>query len=260
MKFHHQDFLTFIKIIFTRKFTCFVISLIFLPLFLNLNLAHAEQIKLNEVESEIIYHTYNTNYERAENLIQLQINGNPDSLKYIFFYLAYNYLKTNFVLQEFRSELREEKMDSANSQIINYAENQINQIDNPDKLDTENKLFLGAIYGYLAQLNGDQGSYWDAFVYGKAGINYLEEALAEDSTVYDAYFGLGLFEYFVDRYSGVTQFILNILGFEGNRERGLKYIQIAIEGGKYAVDAAKLALISLYIGYEDNEELAIPHF
>ena len=91
MKFHQKTIQTFIKIIFTKNFKCFIISLFFILHLLDLNLAHAEPYNLNEVESEIIYHTYNTNYETAENLIQRQINGNPDSLKYVFFYLFTHY-------------------------------------------------------------------------------------------------------------------------------------------------------------------------
>jgi tetratricopeptide (TPR) repeat protein len=88
----------------------------------------------------------------------------------------------------------------------------------------------------------------------------LEKSLEMDPTYYDAYLGLGLFEYYCSKLRGVTKIIAWIVGFKGNTEKGIEYVTKAMNYGTYSEDPAKAflayALIESENGLDQGVELA----
>ncbi len=93
------------------------------------------------------------------------------------------------------------------------------------------KLYLGAGYGCRGLAKLYQNQYFSSYLDGRRGASHLKEGVAMDPTIYNAYMGLGQFEYYCGRLSGVLQFFLDL---NGDEKKGLQMIGFAIDKGTYA--------------------------
>jgi len=104
------------------------------------------------------------------------------------------------------------------------------------------RLYQGAAYGMrgLAKLYSGNYlvSYWD----GKKGAGLLKEAVAEDPELYNAYMGLGQFEYYCGTLAGVLQFLLAL---PGDPDKGLAMLKTCEDKGTYAAWPCKAYRIRL---------------
>lgn len=105
--------------------------------------------------------------------------------------------------------------------------------------------YLGLSHGVLGIYHVLNHSYLNAYIHGRKGKNYLESAVKLDSTYYDAYLGLGIFHYYVDLLPGIIKFFAKILGFSGDREKGIREILLTANKGKNFKIEAQFAYASL---------------
>lgn len=91
--------------------------------------------------------------------------------------------------------------------------------------------YLGLSYGAIGAYYALDQNYIKAYWYGRKAKNYLEDTQKADSTYYDVYLGLGIYHYYVGLMPGILRFFAKILGFSGNREKGLKEIEIVARKG-----------------------------
>jgi tetratricopeptide (TPR) repeat protein len=96
--------------------------------------------------------------------------------------------------------------------------------------------------------------YLDSYSKGKSAVAALEKSLQIDPANYDAYLGLGLFEYYCSKLTGAIKVLAWLIGFSGNSEKGLEYVTKALTHGKYSEGAAKVFLAHAYIQYEGKVE------
>lgn len=116
--------------------------------------------------------------------------------------------------------------------------------------------YLGASFFYRAAYEGKRERYWASLQSGLKGLSALRAAVACDSTLYDAYLGLGSYDYFRSK---ATQ-VLSRLPFVGdNREKGIAEIRLAMERGKFTPILAKNGLVWILLEekrYDEAEKLA----
>ncbi len=89
---------------------------------------------------------------------------------------------------------------------------------------------LGSAYGYEAFYVGKKKRYLEAAHMGWNSIKHLETAIRLDSTMYDAYLGIGTYKYYRSK--------LKLLFFSDEREEGLAMVRKACARGKYSRFAA----------------------
>ncbi|MEW6508190.1 MAG: hypothetical protein AB1432_10640 [Bacteroidota bacterium] len=219
----------------------------------------AKPYEPNNIDKQIINHTFNEEFDRAIKLSQDQIKINTASPKYHYYYINTKILEYYQKVAEIDPEKREAGRKVLNKEIIDYCENVLNKFDN-SKLNTENKFYLGSIYAYLGRVNGLDGSWWSAFRNGQKSRNIMEEVLKADPKFYDAYLVLGMLYYYADRLSGITGFIAGVLGMTGDRIKGLEYLQLAYDKGMLTYGQTALTLIEIYSSLEDNDLEAIKYY
>ena len=101
-------------------------------------------------------------------------------------------------------------------------------------------LTKGNAYAYDATLETKTGSWWGALRKGLAAKSEYLQALRIDSTLYDAYLGLGSYHYWK---SVKTEFI-NWLPFVPDyREEGITELQLAIDSSLFSGDLAANSLL-----------------
>ena len=89
---------------------------------------------------------------------------------------------------------------------------------------------LGSAYGYEAFYVGKKKRYLEAAHLGWNSIKHLETAIRLDSTMYDAYLGIGTYKYYRSK--------LKLLFFSDEKEEGLAMVRKACARGKYSRYAA----------------------
>ncbi len=118
--------------------------------------------------------------------------------------------------------------------------------------------FLGIAWGSKAMIDSALGNYFSAYEAIKRTKSHLDACLLYQPIRYDAYYGLGLYDYMLSRVAWFYRPLVNLALPPGNRERGLRELTIAGEQGVAARMPAKLALLQIYTGIEKEFEKALP--
>jgi len=228
-------------------------------LFFLSTLLSAKPYEPTQIDLQIISHTFNEEFDQAKKLSLEQIKINPNSPKYYYYLINTKILEYYQRVAELDPDKRDEGRKLLNKEIIDYCESIIDKFDN-DKLNTENKFYYGTIYAFLGRIYGIDGSWWSAFKSGLKSKNIMEDILKTDPLFYDAYLVLGMLNYYADRLSGITSFVAGILGFSGDREKGLIQLRTAYDKGKLTFGQSALTLIEVYASLEGNEYAALNYF
>jgi tetratricopeptide (TPR) repeat protein len=124
--------------------------------------------------------------------------------------------------------------------------------------DAEAWFYMGAAYAVRVQWSVLRGEKLSAARDGKRILEALEEALALDPTIDDAYFGMGMYKYYADvapAAARVLRFLLLLPG--GDRTLGLEQMQRARTRGRLLQGEADYQLSIIYLWYEDQTPRAI---
>ncbi len=100
--------------------------------------------------------------------------------------------------------------------------------------------YLGSGYSYYAFFLIQKRSYFPGLKMAVKGVSFLEKAVQLDSTVYDAYLGIGTYQYWRSR---KTKFLKWLPFFPDRTREGLRNIKRALEKSRYARAAALNELI-----------------
>ncbi len=174
--------------------------------------------------SKALEQSYNFKWEDAEATLNKLIENHPDDPR------GYHYL-SGIYLWYYLGSKDKKYFDT----FVDYSDSAIDRAkkildENPD--DKKTLFTIGSNYNYRAIVFTNAGSFLDAAWATKKSESYLSHLLALDSLQYDAYLGLGLYNFAVGHIPSAFNWALSLVGFDGDKETGLKYIKIAAEKGK----------------------------
>jgi tetratricopeptide (TPR) repeat protein len=141
-----------------------------------------------------------------------------------------------------------ERFKDLSYEAVEVAEQRLDK----DEKDINALFYLGGAYGSLGRYYGMKQSYLKAYWYGKKGVNILEEVIEKDSTYYDAYLGLGIYHYLADILPRFVKILSFLLGIEGDRDQGIRELNLAVEKGVYVKTEAMFFLGAIYT-YRERE-------
>ncbi|MBI4677313.1 MAG: hypothetical protein HY748_06995 [Elusimicrobia bacterium] len=87
----------------------------------------------------------------------------------------------------------------------------------------------------------------DACFEGKKALGHLKATVKADPEYYDAYLGLGVFDYQAAHLPAVVKPVAIFCGARGNEKRGLERMRLAMEKGRYLSRQAAQYMASVYI-------------
>jgi len=122
--------------------------------------------------------------------------------------------------------------------------------------DPEANFYLGAIYGMKGRWFLLKYKWIRAAHYGFKGYKYLKRAVELNPECYDAYLGMGMYDYYSDTLPAVVKFAASMI-VRGDKRRGLRYIQKTMEKGHYSVTEAKIFLVGILAAYEKQPDKAL---
>ncbi len=111
--------------------------------------------------------------------------------------------------------------------------------------DANAYLCLGGIYGLRARLAVLQHRWFNAYFEGKKAISSMRKAVKIDPELYDAYLGLGMYEYYAGTLPGVIKFLAKLI-MSGDANKGIEYLTICKEKGYFNALGSKLLLIEIF--------------
>lgn len=111
--------------------------------------------------------------------------------------------------------------------------------------------FMGSAYGLQGRWYAVQRSWWRAYLRGKKGRKYLKKCVETNPAVYDAYLGLGIFDYYAATLPGALGLGAKLF-VGGDRARGMEYVKLVRDKGRFLKLEARLFLIEIYSRHEKD--------
>jgi len=190
-------------------------------------------------------------FEKSEKIFNSLIEKYPDapagyhfkSIQYLWKYL-------------------DNKNDSDYVSFNNLSDSTIKKANNllkSDSVDTFLYYILGSSYSSRAVAFTRQESYLDAVLATKKSFFYLNNTVFIDSNYYDAYMGLGLFNFMIAQTPPALKWAMRMTGIEGEKDKGIEFLKLAADKGKFSkVEALyylSQILAEFYAEYDKAEEL-----
>ncbi len=201
--------------------------------------------RVTQADDQINNLIFSGEWLQAKSLIEQQIKMNPDHPKY-YFMKAYMYYLSRYFADTGMTR------DSTINVVHYYSRTAIKKAEQMEQTN-EIKFYTGCAFGYLARAHGMRQEWWSAYWAASDCENYLEEVIEEDPEFYDAYFELGVINYYpAVAVTGFTGFFAWLGGMSGDRALGLKYLHDVAEYGKLFKAEALVALGIIYNNFEDD--------
>ncbi len=220
----------------------------FLPLILVFSLLYPLSSQADDAQDWIkrsIDLTINTHFAAAESLLTARIAAGDSSAR-VYFYLAsvLNSKMTHF----------ENQADEA---LFLYALNRVISTTAPEQLGNGKEararafFFRGSAFGYKAFYEGQNGNWLDAVKDGLKSVDNLKQAVELDSTLYDAYLGIGVYQYWR---STKLKYLLWMPFIEDTRLQGIENIRKAAAKSEHSRYMAMHQLIYILLNYGNKDE------
>jgi len=188
---------------------------------------------LIDLVKEGLEYSYMEKYSEAESLFNLVIEKYPDDPAGYFFKAAL----LDLYMLDFSTDSREKEFFELLKKSIDKAKKW--EKETGKKTLAWAHFYKGACLSYMAMRQGRKRSFFKALANGLSAVNELKTAIRYDSTLYDAYLGLGTYDYII---SELPKF-LKWLPFLGDRrEEALRKMRLASEKSLFARVAGRDAL------------------
>ncbi|HEY7751943.1 MAG TPA: tetratricopeptide repeat protein [Ignavibacteriaceae bacterium] len=201
--------------------------------------------RFTQTDKLINDYIFSGEWQQAKNLVEEGIRNNPDHPKY-YFMKAYMYYLSRYFAETGMTR------DSTINVVHYYSRTAIQKAEKLEQT-TEIKFYTGCAYGYLARAHGMKQEWWSTYWAAGDCENYLEEVIEEDPKFYDAYFELGVINYYPSvAVTGFTSFLAWMGGMSGDKELGLDYLQKVADNGELFKAEAIIALGLIHNNFEND--------
>jgi tetratricopeptide (TPR) repeat protein len=112
--------------------------------------------------------------------------------------------------------------------------------------------YLGGALGFKGRFELMKGEWLSSFFLATRAIDALKTCLGMDPSNKDVLLGIGTFDYYTARLSGVLKFLTYLLLHKGNKEEGLKKLNIAANEAIYSATESKSLLLHIYLFLEED--------
>ncbi|GAB5559713.1 MAG: hypothetical protein SynsKO_13600 [Synoicihabitans sp.] len=115
----------------------------------------------------------------------------------------------------------------------------------------EGHMIKGATLGLLGRWHIKNRRWWKSYVVGKEAKAELTKALEINPKLYDAYAGIGIYDYFVAKLPGIVRW-LAFTGQSADPADGMRAVELSLEKGNYTTVGTRAALTLIQLRNELN--------
>ena len=188
---------------------------------------------------------YDGKFDDAESLFRRVIAGSPDK-PIGYFYLAmvtWSRMTTGFWSPSTVMEYKV-RIDRA----IEIAESRIEN----NSMDCYDFFYLGGALGFKGRFELMETKWFSSFSLAVKAVKALKTCQKMAPENRDVLMGLGIFDYYTARLSGVLKFISYLFIHRGDREEGLRKLHLAAKEAAYSATEAKSMLVHIYLFLEED--------
>jgi tetratricopeptide (TPR) repeat protein len=123
--------------------------------------------------------------------------------------------------------------------------------------DSYDFFYLGGALGFKGRFELMKGEWLSSFLLASDAIEALKTCLRMDPNNTDVLLGIGTFDYYTARLSGVLKFLTYLLLHKGDKKEGLRKLNIAANEAIYSATETKSVLLHIYLFIEQDFENAL---
>ena len=180
---------------------------------------------------------YNFNWEDGFKAFNSIIKKNPDDPR------GYHY-KSIIFLWYYLGNLNETNLDSFT--YFSDKSLELAELKKKNKSSAEVSYLIGSIYYNKSIAEARSGNYLQALWTSNQMKSNLEEAVKINPDFYDAYLGLGLYNFALSQIPSTLEWAANLVGITADKELGLTYVKKSVAKGKLSKIDAQYYLSQLY--------------
>jgi len=212
------------------------INYISIVLFLLFSTGFSQQVTDKQIQVGLDK-IYNFNWEDGFKAFNTIIKKSPDDPR------GYHY-KSIIFLWYYLGNLQETNLDS-----FTYFSDKSLELANlklTQKTTAELKYLIGSIYYNKSIAEARSGNYLQALWTSNQMKSNLEEAVKLKPDLYDAFLGLGLYNFALSQIPSTLEWAANLVGITADKELGLTYVNKTVQKGKFSKIDAQYYLSQLY--------------
>ncbi len=191
--------------------------------------------------------TINGYFTRAESFLNQKISQTDSALTPCFYLSSV----LNSKMTHYENTNEAPKFEALLHYVIQKSEQKLQDPELSDSLKARLLFFKGSAYGYLAFFQGQTGRWLKALENGLKAIKNLNRCLEFDSTLYEAYLGLGTYKYWR---STKLKAILWLPFVSDLRDEGIADIKRSLHSRALSRYMAMHQLIYILIDYQRYNE------
>lgn len=209
------------------------------------NTSESEILKL-KIRKGIDY-IYNIQFDSAEVIFKEISLDYPENPAGRFFIAMIDWWK---IMLEPEDESYDELFYEKLEDVIYFCDQLLKK--NTQNLDAI--FFKGGAIGFRGRLRALRDSWLKAADDGREALPLLQLAWTIDSTNYDIFFGMGIYNYFAEVIPEDFPLIKPLMIFfpKGDKRKGLEQLKLAAEKATYASTEAMYFLLMAYFQYEED--------
>ena len=211
--------------------------------------SHKERPDIDIIKG--INHLYDLEFDEGETVFAKMVSERPEYPAGYFYraMVTWSRLAVGFWSHQNLKEYVE-RID----QTISVAKNRINK----DPKDSRSYFYLGGALGFKGRFELMQQNWFSSYNLAYDAIQALKTCQKLEPDNKDVLLGLGIYDYYTARLSGVLKFLTYLFLHRGNKDEGLRKLNVAAKEAIYSGPEAKSMLIHIYLFLEEDYSKALP--
>ncbi len=124
--------------------------------------------------------------------------------------------------------------------------------------DSRSYFYLGGALGFKGRFELMRQNWFSSYNLAYDAIQALKTSQKLDPQTKDVLLGLGIYDYYTAKLSGVLKFLTYLLLHRGDKDEGLRKLHVAANEAVYSGLEAKSMLIHIYLYLEEDYSKALP--
>ena len=207
--------------------------------------SNTQNVKIDHEILRGIHLIYERLFNDAEHLFEKVIVRCPNEPAGYFYFAMVSWSR---LTAGFWSPESVKTFEKRINRAIEVAEAQIDK----NRANIYDFFYLGGALGFKGRFELMKDNWISSFFLAKDAVESLKTCLKMDPDNKDVLFGIGTFDYYTARFSGIKKFLAYLLLHKGNKEEGLKKITIASKEAVYSATEAKSMLLHIYLFFDQD--------
>ena len=194
---------------------------------------------------------YDLDFGEAERIFAGLVSRNPQRPAGYFYMAMVSWSRLSIGF--WTPEVLQEYLDRIDL-TISIAKKRIENLE----ADSFDYFYLGGALGFKGRFELMRQNWLSSYRLAYDAIAALRKCVELDPSNMDVLLGLGIYDYYTARLSGVLKFLTYIFLHKGNREEGLRKLHQAADHALYSRVEAKSMLVYIYLFLEEDFHKALP--